>query len=172
VLADARARVRIFWPQAFEDEDFLDPDTDTRLTKLIGMRAAKPADGAAMPMDMPFGGGGGGAGPSGAQAPPSGSAAPPRGTKRPRSPEAGAAGGAGPSGAGAPPAQRPRVLDQEAAAQLAAIEADCGITLAQFTDALTSGPPPSMTVRPAAALRACCARVWLSCPHTRTLPLH
>jgi hypothetical protein len=149
--------------QAFEDEDFLDPDTDTRLTKLIGMRAAKPADGAALPgMDMPFAGGGG-AGPSGAHAPPSGGgAAPPRGTKRPRSPEAGAAaGGAGAAAGGAPPAQRPRVLDQEAAAQLAAIEADCGITLAQFTDALTSGPPPSMTVRHAALLRRaallCCA---------------
>ena len=135
--------------QAFEDEDFLDPDTDTRLTKLMSKRT-KPAEPAGAP-SMPSEDVGAGAAGAGPQQPPAGA---PHAAKRPRSPEggaAGAAGGAAAPAAAAPPAKVARVLDQEAAAQLAAIEADCGITLAQLTEALT--PPLSMTVRGDAGLR-------------------
>ena len=136
--------------QAFEDEDFLDPDTDTRLTKLIGMRS-RTADGAgtSAPQAVRTGSVLPQASASAGQA-----AAPAtvRGIKRPRSPEPGAASGAGggssDAGAGSShPAKAARVLDAEELALLAAIEADSGITFAQFKEALTSGPPPTIAVR-------------------------
>jgi hypothetical protein len=140
--------------EAFEDEDFMDPDTDTRLTKLIGMRA-KPAEGGGalamgLPgMDVPAGG----AAAAAAQGAPA--AAAPRGTKRARSPEGGAAGGAGAAPAAAPPAKAPRVMDEETAAQLAAIEADCGISLAQFTEALAGAPSIAVRAARRTSLHAC-----------------
>ena len=112
--------------EAFEDEDFMDPDTDTRLTKLLGMRQA--ADAAA------------GAAEAGAA---------PQRAKRPRSPEADAAPGA----AAPPPAKAQRVMSEAAAAELAAMEASCGITLVQLTEALT--PPVPVTVR-----AGVCVCVW------------
>ncbi len=134
--------------EAFEDEDFLDPDTDTRLTKLIGMRGKAEAGAAAVPA-LPATDGVPDAGGAAAPQAPPGGGAPRASLKRPRSPEA-AAGGAGAAAApaaapapAAPPAKVPRVLDQEAAAQLAAIEADCGISLAQLTEALAT--PLSVT---------------------------
>jgi hypothetical protein len=145
--------------EAFEDEDFMDPDTDTRLTKLIGMRAKPAEGGGALALGLPgmdvAAGAGAAAATQGAPA-----AAVPRGTKRARSPEGGAAGGAGAGAApaAAPPAKAPRVMDEETAAQLAAIEADCGISLAQFTEALAGAP--SIAVR---AARRTCLQCLLAC---------
>ena len=104
---------------AFEDEDFMDPDTDTRLSKLVGMRQAADA---------------------GAPAADAGAAPLRTAVKRPRSPEADAA-----AGTAAPAAKMQRVMSETAAAELAEMEANCGITLVQLTEALT--PPQPITVR-------------------------
>ena len=118
--------------EAFEDEDFMDPDTDTRLTKLVSMRQAPDA---------------------GAGAAEAATAAPQRAVKRPRSPEGDGAAGAA---AAPPPAKVQRVMSEAAAAELAQMEANCGITLAQLTEALT--PPVPVTVRASTRiLTFCCA---------------
>jgi hypothetical protein len=117
--------------EAFEDEDFMDPDTDTRLSKLVGMRQAADA---------------------GATAAEAGAAPLRAAVKRPRSPEADAA-----AGTTAPAAKVQRVMSEAAAAELAEMETNCGITLVQLTEALT--PPQPITVRAAACVvtRAFCA---------------
>lgn len=85
----------------------------------------------------------------------------PQRAKRPRSPEADAAPGA----AVPPPAKAQRVMSEAAAAELAAMEASCGITLVQLTEALT--PPVPVTVRARVRVWQCTFRMLTAVARVR-----
>jgi hypothetical protein len=125
-----------FCAQAFEDEDFMDPDKDTRLTNILKEGPAQPAADRpriARPASQPALGAA--AGPSAPQPPPASRAPQPQppgggapaaaaGAKRPRSPD----------GQGELPVKVARV-DEPVDANLAALEA-VGITVSEFKAAI------------------------------------
>ena len=105
--------------ETFEDEDFVDPDKDMRLKRLL-KGEPEPAPRPGKPPPRPV------AAVVAAAAPAAPAAA---AAKRPRSPEGGTVG--------QPAAKAPRVMDAETLAQLAQIEADCGISLAELRESLS-----------------------------------
>ena len=129
-------------PQAFEDEDFMDPDKDTRLTNILKEGPSQQATDRARiarPASQPALGAARGAGGTAPHAPAPASRAPQppgggasvvaaAGAKRPRSPD-------GQAAAPGEPAGKVARTDEAADASLAALEA-VGITVSEFKAAI------------------------------------
>jgi hypothetical protein len=123
---------------AFEDEDFVDPDKDARLAQILAGGPPPPPPKSAPPKREAV---------EAAAAAPAEPAEPAGALKRPRSPEAAAE---------EPPPKAPRVMTAEMDAQLQDIQDKCGVGLEQLRAALAGG---------GMSLRVRLARVsgWLAC---------